>query len=408
MPVFEYVALDKAGKSQSGIIDADSSVAARQKLRNGGMFPVSISESIARGKSGEGHHFSLPVFSGRVKGDELHAFTRQLATLVNAGIPLVGALDTLVNQISNPLLKKVVAQVKESVNEGNSLTVALADHQKLFSNVYINMVRAGEASGSLDVVLERLADFGERQQVLLSRFKAALAYPIFMAVVGSLVLFSLVAFVVPKITQVFIEMQQALPLPTVILLAVSHFLQSYWWLLLLLFAVSVVFVRRFVNSERGGYLWARFLLRMPVFGAVNQKIALARFSRTMASLMQSGVSLPVALQIVRSIVNNQLLAEVIDQAAEDIQQGKSMAGSLAGSSWFPPMVVQMLAVGEQSGSLEVMLGKVADVYEREVETRIMAFTALLEPFMILVMGAAVGFIVIAILLPIFEMNQMIR
>lgn len=386
MPVFEYTALDKAGKSLVGIIDADSSVAARQKLRHSGIYPVTIEESVAKG-GGSARKFTLPTFSGKVKSDELHSFTRQMATLVNAGIPLVGALDTLVRQIYNPAFKTIVAQIKESVNEGNSLTVALAEHPKLFSKVYVNMVRAGEASGSLDVVLDRLAEFGERQQALQSRFKAALAYPVFMAVVGSLVLFSLVAFVVPKITQVFIEMQQALPLPTVILLGVSRFLQSYWWLLLVIAGLAVFFLRRFVKSERGGYSWDRMLLRLPVLGKINLKIALARFSRTLSSLMQSGVSLLVALQIVRNIVNNQLLAEVIDEAIVDIQKGKSMTGSLAGSSWFPPMVVQMLSVGEQSGSLEVMLGKVADVYEREVETSIMAFTALLEPAMILFMGA---------------------
>ncbi|MDH4322097.1 MAG: type II secretion system inner membrane protein GspF [Desulfobulbaceae bacterium] len=409
MPVFEYTALDKAGKSLSGIIDADSMVAARQKLRNGGAYPVTIRESAAREKVGGARKTSpATFFSRKVKSDELHAFTRQLATLVNAGIPLVGALDTLVRQIYNPALKRIVAQVKESVNEGNSLTVALADHPKLFSNVYVNMVRAGEASGSLDVVLDRLAEFGERQQFLQSRVRAALAYPIFMAVVGAGVLFSLVAFVVPKITQVFVEMQQALPLPTIILLAVSHFLQAYWWLLLLLTVLAVLAVRRFIRSERGGHQWDRLLLRLPILGKINLKIALARFSRTLASLMQSGVSLLVALQIVRNIVNNRLLAAVIDEAIEDIREGKSMTGSLAGSAWFPPMVVQMLSVGEQSGNLEGMLGKVADVYEREVETGIMAFTALLEPAMILVMGVAVGFIVISILLPIFEMNQMIR
>ncbi len=408
MPVFEYTALSKSGKSLAGIIDADSSVAARQKLRHDGIYPVTIKESVARGKVVGGRKFVLPSFAGKVKSDELHSFTRQLATLVNAGIPLVGALDTLVRQIYNPALKKIVAQIKESVNEGNSLTVAMAEHPKLFSKVYVNMVRAGEASGSLDVVLDRLAEFGERQQALQSRFKAALAYPVFMAVVGSLVLFSLVAFVVPKITEVFVEMQQTLPLPTVILLWVSHFLQSYWWVLLVLLTLLGFSLRRFVMSERGGYLWDRMLLRLPVLGSINLKIALARFSRTLSSLMQSGVSLLVALQIVRNIVNNQLLAEVIDEAIEDIQKGKSMTGSLSGSSWFPPMVVQMLSVGEQSGSLETMLGKVADVYEREVETKIMAFTALLEPTMILFMGAAVGFIVISILLPIFEMNQMIR
>jgi general secretion pathway protein F len=270
------------------------------------------------------------------------------------------------------------------------------------------MVRAGEASGSLDVVLDRLADLGEHQEALRGRFKAALAYPIFMFFIGSFVLFFLITFVVPNITQIFTDMKQTLPLPTIILIHASGFLKSFWWLLLLAIAGVVFVIRRLIKTPRGEVVWDDVKLRIPILGPVVQRIALARFGRTLGSLLQSGVPLISAIQIVRNIVNNVILADVLDNAVEEIQAGKSLASPLAQSKWFPAIVIQMISVGEQSGELEAMLDKIAETYEREVESQIMAMTAMLEPVMILTMGLAVGFIVISILLPIFEMNQMIR
>jgi len=304
-------------------------------------------------------------------------------------------------------LKKIIAQIKESVNEGNSLTASLALHPKLFSNIYINMVRAGEASGSLDVVLERLAEFGEHQQILKERFQAALVYPIFMAVIGSGVLFFLLSFVVPNLTRIFTEMKQVLPLPTTILIWFSGFMSSFWWAILL-FIVAIIFsIKETIKRPKGRFFWDNMKLRLPVIGQINRKIALSRFGRTLGSLLQSGVPLITSLEIVRNIVNNVLIGDVIDDAMEDIQAGKSLNLALSRSVWFPPVFRQMVSVGEQSGDLEGMLHKIADAYEREVETRITGMTALIEPIMILLMAVVVGFIVISILLPIFEMNQMV-
>jgi len=407
MPVYEYTALDRAGKNVAGIIDADSIVAARQKLRAAGKYPVQVKETTARTKSEAAAGFALPTLFNRVTADDIHALTRQLATLLNAGIPLVGALDALMEQTTSPPLKKIIAQVKESVNEGNSLTVSLSRHPKLFSNIYINMVRAGEASGSLDVVLERLAEFGEHQQALKGRFQAALVYPIFMAIVGAGVLFFLLSFVVPNLTRIFTEMKQVLPLPTTILIWFSHFMRSYWWVIVGFIVAFILAVKEFIKRPKGRYIWDTLKLRLPVIGQINRKIALSRFGRTLGSLLQSGVPLITSLQIVRNIVNNVLIGEVIDDAMEDIQAGKSLNLALSRSAWFPPVFRQMVSVGEQSGDLEGMLNKIADAYEREVETRISGMTALIEPIMILLMAVVVGFIVISILLPIFEMNQMI-
>ena len=407
MPVYEYTALDRAGKNIAGIIDADSTVAARQKLRASGKFPVDVRETTSAARAEKGGRVSLPSVFNRVTADDIHALTRQLATLLNAGIPLVAALDALMEQSTSPPLKKIIAQIKESVNEGNSLTVSLSRHPKLFSNIYINMVRAGEASGSLDVVLERLAEFGEHQQALQGRFKAAMVYPIFMAIIGAAVLFFLLSFVVPNLTRIFTEMKQVLPLPTTLLIWFSDFMRFYWWVIVLCVVAVILGIRKAVNTTRGRYIWDSLKLRLPVIGQINRKIALSRFGRTLGSLLQSGVPLITSLQIVRNIVNNVLIGDVIDAAMGDIQAGKSLNLALSRSAWFPPVFRQMISVGEQSGDLEGMLHKIADAYEREVETRITGMTALIEPIMILLMALIVGFIVVSILLPIFEMNQMI-
>jgi general secretion pathway protein F len=408
MPVYEYTALDGSGKSVNGIIDADSPVAARQRLRSSGIFPVNVKETSSSPRDLRSGPVSVSALLKRIKPWEVSVATRQLSILLGAGVPLVASLDALILQITNPLLKKTMAQVKESVNEGNSLAYAISNRPRIFTNVYVNMVRAGEASGSLDVVLDRLADLGEHEQALRGRFKAALAYPVFMFFVGSLVLFFLITFVVPNITQIFREMHQTLPVPTVVLINVSNFLKSFWWLILLVTVSGIVIIRQLKNTPKGRYVWDEVKLRIPILGPINNKMAVARFGRTLGSLLKSGVPLISALQIVRNIVDNVLIADVIDNTVDEIQAGKSLASPLAQSRWFPPIVVQMISVGEQSGELEAMLSKIADTYDRDVESQIMAMTAMLEPVMILVMGLIVGFIVVSILLPIFEMNQMIR
>ncbi len=408
MPVYEYTALDKGGKSRSGIIDADSAVAARQKLRGTGIFPVEVKETTARPKDLPAGQVTISTLFKRVRPGELSVVTRQLSTLLGAGITLVGALEALITQLTNPLLKKIMAQIKESVNEGNSLATSLSQHPKVFSQIYINMVRAGEASGSLDLVLDRLAEYGEHQQALRSRFKAAMVYPIIMSCLGTVVLFFLITVVVPQITKIFSDMQQTLPLPTLILISVSDFLKGFWWLLLAGLVAAIILLRQFRKTPRGSYIWDEIKIRFPIIGAINQKMAIARFARTLGSLLDSGVPLLTAMQIVRNIVNNILIAEVIDKAMDEIQAGKSLAAPLSRSAWFPPIAIQMISVGEQSGELEKMLNKIADIYEREAESHIMAMTSMLEPVMILGMALIVLFIALSILLPIFEMNQMIR
>jgi general secretion pathway protein F len=408
MPVYEYTALKQSGKNVKGIIDADSVLTARQALRGSGVFPVEVKETSSTPKETPSYLNSLSTLFNRVKPGELSAVTRQLATLLGAGLTLVEALSALISQATNPLLKKSMAQIKESVNQGNSLASSLSQHPKVFSQIYINMVRAGEASGSLDLVLERLAEYSEHQEALRGRIRAALAYPIVMFVIGTVILFLLIAFIVPNITRVFSEMGQALPLPTIVLIGASNFLKSYWWIVLSCLGVCVVLVKRFAKSQKGRHIKDKIKLRMPVFGSINTKMAMARFGRTLGSLLQSGVPLLSSLQIVRNIVNNGLIARAIDDAIVQLEEGESLAAPLSRSPWFPPIAVQMISVGERSGELQNMLDKLAEIYERETESKVTALTSMLEPLMILAMGLAVGFIVVSILFPIFEMNQMIR
>ncbi len=407
MPVYEYKALDKNGKSRKGIVDADSSSTARKKLRSGGNYPIYIKESSAKAqKKAGGRAISLSLFD-RITTKELHIFTRQLATLLGAKIPLVPSLSSLITQTTNPAFKKIIAQIKESVNEGNTLTNAMSEHPKIFSNIYINMIRAGEASGSLDIVLERLADFGEKQEILKGKLTAALIYPMVMALICVGVLIILITYIIPNITQVFVEMDKVLPLPTRILIGMSDFLKGYWFIVVFLIAALGISLKIFIQSKYGRPLWDYILLKIPVIGTVLQKIILARFSSTLSSLLESGVGLIASMEIVKTIMNNSQISQVVDDAISQIREGKSMTVSLGNSPWFPPMFVQMVGVGEQAGTLEKMLKKVADAYEREVESAVVGMTSLIEPIMIVGMGGVVGAIILSILLPIFEMNQMI-
>lgn len=404
MPVYEYQALTNKGKNVKGILDADSPAQARSRLKASGKYPIAIEES--RKKHTDRSYRKIHLFD-RVKSQDIAVVTRQLATLLGAGIPLVQALTSLIEQTSNKVLKSVIAQIKDEVNEGNTLTTAMENHPKYFSSIFVNMVKAGEASGSLDVVLEKLADFSEKQEALRGRLQAALIYPAFMAVIGAGILFILITYIVPNITQVFKEMDKVLPLPTQLLIGFSEVLRTKWWLLAVAVFMLVVLFRMIARSGFGRSSLDRLKFRMPVLGSVVHKVLLARFSSTMASLLDSGVGLLPSMQIVRALVNNVHMAGVIDNAIMNIQKGKSMTDALANSEWFPPMFTQMLAVGEQSGQLEKMLHKIASAYEREVDTAVSGLTALIEPLMIVGMGVAVGFIVLSILLPIFEMNQMV-
>ena len=408
MSVFEYVALDEKGHQRKGFIDAPGIAAARQKLREENVYPVEINESENRKETALSGALKINIWQ-RVSANDVSIFTRQLSTLLGSGMPLVPSLSILMKQAKNPLLKKSLAQIREQVNEGKSLTESMSNFPQIFPPYYLNMVGAGEASGTINLVLERLADFSESQQTLMNKIRSALAYPLIMLFMGSAVIFLLMTFVVPKITGIFSDMHQTLPMITIILITISNFLKSFWWLILILLAAAIAaFKYMTTGTEAGKRLWDNTKLKIPVWGPVNRKIAIARFSRTLATLLQSGVPLLAAMEIVRNVVNNIIIGEAISKASKDLEEGKGLSGPLTQSGIFPPLVTEMIAVGEQSGTLERMLNRIATAYETEAQTDILVMTSLLEPIMILVMGLIVGFIVFSILLPIFGMNQLVR
>ena len=407
MPVYDYKALDERGKSTSGIIDAEGALAARQKLRSSGIFPVSIEEVQETTSKDDAKPASVRSLFTRVRRSEVAVLTRQLATLVGAKFTLVQTIDALIPQTRSKGLKRTLSQIKDAIGEGKSFAEALSRHPTVFSPLYTNMVRAGESSGTLEIVLERLADIAENQQDLRNRLRSALAYPVFMTFLGTAVLFFLLTYVMPTVTTIFSDMGQVLPAPTRFLIAISDFLRAYWWVIPVLAIGSILGFRSLRKTTRGRYAIDRTALSLPLVGLLIKKLAAARFCRTLGSLRENDVPLLDALEIVKNIAGNVLVSDTIEDARQGVEKGHALGIALAGNGVLPDLSLQMIRVGETSGELESMLSKVADVYENEVESSISTMTALMDPVLLLIMGAIVMFIVLSILLPIFEMNQLV-
>lgn len=409
MPVYDYTALDTKGKTVSGIIDADGAVAARQKIRAAGQFPVNLKEvKDGAAEKRDRQRLSFSQYLNRIRPAEVATMTRQLSTLIGAGFPLVSAMDTLVAQFPSPGLKKTIAKIRSDVVEGSSFADALGTFPNVFSPIYINMVRAGETSGTLEIVLDRLADITEKQEALKNRVVTAMIYPLLIMLIGLLIMSFLFIYVIPNITSIFTDMQQDLPLPTQILIGLSNIFKSYWWVLFVVLIGALIGYQRMRRSSKGRQWSDRVILKLPMAGELACKLAAAGFARTLGSLLDNGVSMLPSLQIVKNIVGNVHIAEAIDAAAVEVGKGQALGKTLEKSEVFPPIAVQMIQVGEQSGNLEDMLAKVADVFEKEVETTVMRMTALLEPIMVVIMAGMVLFIVLSIFLPILEMRTLVR
>ncbi|MGQ9695501.1 MAG: type II secretion system inner membrane protein GspF [Thermodesulfobacteriota bacterium] len=407
MPIFEYEALNSSGKLVKGMVDAESARAARAKLRGRGIYPTQIKEeSEAENLALRPSPFSL--FFRKVKARDIVLAFRQLATLAEAGIPLTSALTALVEQLHDPLLKKIFTQVRERVREGNSLAEALALHPQIFPRLFIGLVRAGEASGTLPLSLARWADFSEQQVDMQERMRGAMTYPIFMLIIGLGVLFFLLTFVIPTVTKIFADLGQSLPLPTLVLISISNFFSRYWWILLLGMALLFLLSRRYMQSEAGIWFRDRWRLKVPLIGDLHRQLVISRWARTMATLLQGGLPLLSALQIAQEVVANILFRKALAQAEERVKEGGELSSALQENGLFPALVLEMVAAGEKSGYLEKMLEKIAAHLERETEIEIRRRMSLLEPMMILIMGVGVGFIALSILLPILEMSQAIR
>jgi general secretion pathway protein F len=411
MPVYQYRGYRNDGGSATGIIDAENAKVARLKLRKDGVFPTDVIEQGAVAQPHDNRRVTVGYRPGRfpsLSANDLALMTRQFATLLVAGLPLIDALGVLVDQAEKKPVKALFADIREQIRGGKALSAVLEQHGKDFSPIYVHMVRAGETSGALDQILFRLAEFLEKQLALKNKVTNALLYPALMLFVGVSVLFFLMTFVVPKITAVFTNMQQALPWPTVALMSISQFFADYWLLLAGLLIVGIVLVQRSVRTDRGRIAADRLILRLPLIGDVARMVSISRLSSTLATMLASGVQLLDALDVSKRVMNNRVLEETVEGARQNIREGETIADPLKRSGEFPALVTHMIAVGERSGEMEEMLRRVSQIYDGEVERVITRLTSLLEPIMILAMGVIVFFIVVAILLPIFEMGQMVR
>ena len=407
MPAFAYTGLSKSGKAVKGIETADNVAALKANLKRGGIFLTAVSETTAQvAASGGGREIDLTALFDRISQKTVARNTRLLATLLCAGVTLPEALQALTDQVESRRFKGILGDIANKVNEGSSLADSVARYPEVFMPLYINMVRAGEASGALETVLLRIADFMDQQEELKGKVTSAMIYPLIMTVLSGGIVMMLMINVVPQITEMFEGMNAELPWNTVFLIWLSNALANYWFVFLAGLVGLVWLFRRWRKTELGRAAGDTFLLKVPIVGDLARKLAIARFARTLATMLASGVQLLQALDIVRALLGNYVLEKVVTTARDNIREGEGIAPALKRSGEFPPLVTHMIAVGERSGQLEQMLNDVANAYDREVNLALTRMTAMLEPLMIVAMGGSVGFIVFSIMQPIMMLNEM--
>jgi type IV pilus assembly protein PilC len=400
---YTYRVRDRRGSLLAGELQADSRDLVLSRLREQGLIPLEIKVK----SQGMGREIKF-LSRGKVKLKDLSVFSRQFATMINSGLPLLRALSILEQQTESKELAKVVGQMRLDVEQGTALSTAMAKHPKAFSRLYVAMVRAGETGGVLDSVLLRLADTLEREVELRRKIKSAMAYPVVVMVVVVLILSAMLLFVVPTFKNLFASLGGTLPLPTRLLLAASEGFKKYFLFVFFAVAAMIFAFRRWKKTDRGRFAVDRLKLKLPIFGQLFQKTALSRFARTLGALSRSGVPLLQSLDIVAETVENGVMANAVRDVQASVKEGESLAEPLSRHAIFPPMVVQMLAVGEETGALDTMLEKVSDFYDDEITATVDALTALIEPLLIVVVGGTVGVIVISLYLPMFRLIDLIK
>lgn len=404
MSLFEYRGLNKTGKNVRGTIEADNSKTARMRLKKDGIFVMELKDKAKATKKGRTKGMAVATRSVGIA--DLSSMTRQLASLIKANIPLVDALGAVADQVENPTLAEVVADIKSMVNEGGTFYRGLSKYPKVFNNIYITMCEAGETSGTLDVILIRLAEFLEAQAALATKVQSAMVYPIVMTVFTIILMGVLSIFVIPKIVTVFESFPELqLPWYTVAVIDASEFMVNYWHVIIATMVMCYFFFRSWKNTPVGRAQWDAIFLQIPLFGKLGRMVAVSRFTRTLATLLNGGVPMLNALGIVRNVVNNEVLARAIDSGRENIREGESIAGPLKKSGQFPPLVIHMVNIGEKTGELENMLIQVSEAYDFQVKSSVDGITSLINPIMIIVMGCVIAFIVFAIMIPIFELSN---
>ena len=406
MPVFAYKGYTTVGKSVANTREAENERAVKALLRREGIFVTELREtgnkSGAKGTKASSSSALLRRLQERVSSQELAVATRQLSTLIGAGIPLVDALNALIDQLDSEHFRAVWADVKQKVNEGIGIGDALAAHPRVFSGLYINLVRAGETSGALDVVLSRLADFTESQAELRSKLIGSMVYPLIMLLMAVGVIAMLFTVVIPRVSKIFESQKVSLPLPTQILIGSATIARDYAVIIIPVFIGTCVLLTRYFRGK-GRPKWDRFILKAPLFGPLVRMVAIVRFSKTLSTLLGSGVPLLTAFDIVKNVLQNKVLLDVIEVARDAVKEGDSIAAPLKRSGEFPPIVTHMIAIGEKSGTLEEMLGNIAKAYEVQVDSRLRAMVSIMEPMIIVLMGGVVAFIVFSILLPMLQL-----
>ncbi len=402
MAIYNYRGLNKTGKEIKDSITAEGINQAKSKLRSMGVMLIDIKEQKSD-SGGKGSAFQITI-GQTVSVTDLALMTRQLATLIKAKIQVVEAFSALIDQTDNPKLKIVLSEIRQKVNEGTSLAKALSDYPKIFNNVYINMVEAGEASGTLEIVLLRLADFTEAQVKLRNKIRGAILYPVIMMTVGFAMMMIIFIFVIPKITSIFESMRRDLPLQTQICIWISNFLQNYWWAVIGGSFLGWIGFKAYISTPRGQSIWHRIVIKLPIAGEIVMMVNVSRFCSTLATLLNSGVPILTSLNIVKNIVGNVHMKNAIDSSRDNVQEGASMTAPLIKSGLFPPMVTHMIKLGENSGELEPMLKIVSENYEDQVDNKLNGITSILEPILLVGMGLAVAFIVFSVIVPIMELN----
>jgi type IV pilus assembly protein PilC len=402
---FQYKVKDKSGKLVEGSLEAENAQLVVSKLRSMGYVPIEIQQ-----QSGVNVHreLKLPGLSDRVKLKDVAVFSRQFATMINSGLSLLRSLYILAEQTESNALAEIVNQVRMDVERGSSLSQALAKHPKAFSRLYVSMVRAGEVGGALDSVLMRLAETIEKQVELRRKVKSAMTYPTVVAILVLLIVTAMLLFVIPMFQDIYKQLGGKLPAPTQMLINISTICRQFWYLIFLAEGGGAFAFRRWINSEEGRKRWDAIKLRVPVFGKLVRKTALARFSRTLAALVRSGVPILESLEIVAETAGNYVVAEAVRDTQAAVKRGDPLSKRLEVHPVFPPMVVQMMAVGEETGALDEMLDKIADFYDQEVEATVDALTSLIEPLLIVVMGVCVGGMIISLYLPMFNIIKLIK
>lgn len=401
MPIYEYKALAQKGKTKTGILDADTARDARDKLRSQGIHVVSLVEVQGTRKKSLG----IPNPFARRKVADLAMVTRQLATLIESGIPLRDATGAMIDQIEDRYLQTAFRDIREKITSGKAFADALANHPFYFNDLYVHMIRAGEAAGTLDTILNRLADYLQAQSRMQGKISAALAYPTVMVVIGTAVVVFLMTSVIPKIREVLESQEKALPVPTKIVVWLSEFLVHWWWLLLFGLVVFAIVFRIYKATPGGRRHYDMMVISLPILGILFKKQAISRFAITFSTLLKSGIPALECLRILRNVVDNVIMAQTLDDVAQTIIEGGDIATPLRKSKVFPSIVSYMISVGEKAGKMETVLTKIAETYDEEIEVTTQKVASLLEPLMIVVLSVVVGFIILSIILPILKMSE---